>query len=555
MRRNLDALAAENFDLLVIGGGITGAGAALDAALRGLRVALIDKGDFASGTSSVSSKLIHGGLRYLERGDFRLVYESLHERRRLLHNAAHLVHPLRFVLPFYAGARVPAWKQRLGLTLYDLLAGPDNLHRSRAYPLASLYHDFPDLQAQGLRGAAEFFDAQMDDARLCVEVMRTAAANGAVVANYVEATAFEKKEGQICGARAVSGPEDRQFLISARQILNAAGPWSDAVRQLAGDDASHALRPTKGVHLIAPGRGLAAAFLLLHPADGRVFFVIPWLGKTLIGTTDTVCDEPPDTISVAPCDVEYLLQGHNHYFTPNLSAADPCSALSWVCARWCDRALASHRPSPVSSHSRRRRRGCSPFPAASTRRIAVWPKSWSMRWCAGWVYGAVAAHAISGWTGRRVSRGSNSSQPPLFGFKNAINWRKMMRGISSGDTGCGPTTWRPTWSAIRGCAAASLPRNQICWSSSLTSATMKWLWRLRISCCGERAWACSNRICLRNRLLFSLVPKLAVRLALPFCYSSNRATATVILSLPPFSLARFTRRSHASEVRGVLLRI
>jgi glycerol-3-phosphate dehydrogenase len=322
MQRNLDALAAENFDLLVIGGGITGAGAALDAALRGLRVALIDKGDFASGTSSASSKLIHGGLRYLEHGDFRLVYESLHERRRLLHNAAHLVHPLRFVLPFYDDARVPSWQQRLGLTLYDLLAGPDNLQRSRAYPLARLHHDHPELQTQGLSGGAEFFDAQMDDARLCIEVMRTAALQGAVVANYVEAVEFEKKEGLICGVRALSRSDGREFSIRARQTLNATGPWSDAVRQLAGDEAGPALRPTKGVHILAPGRGLTAAFLLLHPADGRVFFVIPWLGKTLIGTTDTVCDDAPDEMGVAPADVEYLLQGHNHYFTPQLSATD-----------------------------------------------------------------------------------------------------------------------------------------------------------------------------------------------------------------------------------------
>ena len=320
MRRNLDALTAENFDLLIIGGGITGAGAALDAALRGLRVALIDKGDFASGTSSASSKLIHGGLRYLEHGDFRLVYESLHERRRLVHNASPLVHSLRFVLPFYDGARVPPWKQRLGLTLYDLLAGPDNLRRSRAYPLARLHRDYPALQTQGLRGGAEFFDAQMDDARLCIEVMRTAAAQGVVVANYVEAVAFEKEEGLIRGVRALSRADGRELSIRARQTLNAAGPWADAVRQLAGDGAGPALRPTKGVHVLAPGRGLTAAFLLLHPADGRVFFVIPWLGKTLIGTTDTVCDDPPDKISVAPSDVEYLLQGYNHYFTPQLSA-------------------------------------------------------------------------------------------------------------------------------------------------------------------------------------------------------------------------------------------
>ncbi len=346
MRRDLDALAAQDFDLLVIGGGITGAGAALDAALRGLRVALIDKGDFASGTSSVSSKLIHGGLRYLEHGDFFLVYEALHERRRLLRNAPHLVRPLRFVLPFYAGARVPPWEQRLGLLLYDLLAGREGIRRSRGYPLGRLHRDFPGLQRRGLRGGAEFFDAQMDDARLCIEVVRTAALQGAVAANYVEAMAFEKEAGLVRGVRALDRLGGRELRIRARQTLNAAGPWGDAVRRLAGDAAGPSLRPTKGVHLVAPGRGLTAAFLLLHPADGRVFFVIPWLGKTLIGTTDTVCDDPPDRIEATPADVDYLLQGHNHYFDPPLSPNDLLSSFVGL------RPLVRARPGEPSALSR-----------------------------------------------------------------------------------------------------------------------------------------------------------------------------------------------------------
>src|ERR1700722_12721812 len=191
MKRDTRPLADSTFDLLVLGGGITGAGVALDAALRGLRVALIDKGDFASGTSSVSSKLVHGGLRYLEQGDFGLVWEALHERRRLLANAPHLVRPLRFVLPFYEGARVPAWKWRAGLMLYDLLAGSGNLHRSRLLSRGSLRQEFPALHPSGLSGAAQYYDAQMDDARLCIEVVRTAAVHGARVANYVEAVGFE----------------------------------------------------------------------------------------------------------------------------------------------------------------------------------------------------------------------------------------------------------------------------------------------------------------------------------------------------------------------------
>src|SRR5579885_3321439 len=169
MKRTLESLTDETFDLLILGGGITGAGVALDAALRGLRVALIDKGDFASGTSNASSKLVHGGLRYLEHGDFRLVYEALHERRRLLNNAPHLVRPLRFVLPFYRGARVPPWKWRAGLLLYDLLAGRDNLRPSHALPLSRLTRECPGLRGEGLVGGAAYFDAQMDDARLCIE--------------------------------------------------------------------------------------------------------------------------------------------------------------------------------------------------------------------------------------------------------------------------------------------------------------------------------------------------------------------------------------------------
>src|SRR4051812_45961764 len=157
MQRDLGPLACEAFDLLVLGGGITGAGVALDATLRGLRVGLIDKGDFASGTSSVSSKLVHGGLRYLEHGNFRLVYEALHERRLLLENAPHVVHPLRFIIPYYRGARMPAWKWRTGLALYDLLAGTGNLHRSRPLDLRGLRNEFPGLQPAGLYGGAEYF--------------------------------------------------------------------------------------------------------------------------------------------------------------------------------------------------------------------------------------------------------------------------------------------------------------------------------------------------------------------------------------------------------------
>jgi glycerol-3-phosphate dehydrogenase len=322
MRRNLADLERGTFDVLILGGGITGAGIALDAALRGFRVALIDKGDFASGTSSVSSKLVHGGLRYLEHGDVRLVYEALHERRTLIELAPHIVHPLRFIVPFYRGGRVPPWKWRIGLTLYDLLAGRSNLQRSRPLPRGALREEFPGLRSEGLEAGASYFDAQMDDARLCIEVMKTAAAQGACLANYVEALSLERTGGTIGGVLAVDRRSGDELPIRAHQVVNATGPWVDSVCRMAGDTTGPYLRPTKGVHLVAPDRGLTAAFLLLHPADGRVFFVIPWLGKTLIGTTDTFDNDSPDCLKITPADIAYLRAGHDHYFQPPLRDAD-----------------------------------------------------------------------------------------------------------------------------------------------------------------------------------------------------------------------------------------
>jgi glycerol-3-phosphate dehydrogenase len=346
VKRTVGVLQDESFDLLILGGGITGAGVALDAVVRGFRVALIDKGDFASGTSSVSSKLVHGGLRYLEHGNVSLVYEALRERGLLLHNATHLVRPLRFVIPFYAGTRVPPWQWRAGLTLYDVLAGRGNLRRSQPQSRGRLRREFPGLRPAGLTGGADYFDAQMDDARLCLEVVRTAVLQGARVANYVQALGFELRGGVITGVRAVDRVGGSEFTIRARQVLNATGPWVDAVCRLAGDTRGPHVQPTKGVHLIAPGQGLSAAFLLLHPADGRVFFVIPWLGRTLIGTTDTLPEAGPDALTVLPAEVAYLLEGHNHYFEPALRPADLLGNFAGL------RPLIRARPGEPSDRSR-----------------------------------------------------------------------------------------------------------------------------------------------------------------------------------------------------------
>lgn len=345
MRRDPDALDG-SFDLVILGAGITGAGVALDAVLRGLHVALVDRGDFASGTSSISSKLIHGGLRYLEGGQLGLVYEALHERRRLLANAPHLVWPLRFVVPFFAHAVVPPWKWRAGLALYDLLAGRDNLPPSRGRTRAWLRARHPGLRGEGLLGGGEYSDAQMDDARLCLAVVRSAAAAGAVVCNYAEAVGFERSSGQVTAVRVVDRWTGREHRLGARVVVNATGPWSDTIRRLAGEGDGPLLAPTRGVHLVAPGRGLTTGYLLLHPRDGRVFFVLPWLGKTVIGTTDTDCPDGPEAVVATDTDISYLLEGFNRFFAPGLDRHDLLSSFAGV------RPLALSRPGEPSARSR-----------------------------------------------------------------------------------------------------------------------------------------------------------------------------------------------------------
>jgi glycerol-3-phosphate dehydrogenase len=332
MKRDPATIADETFDLLIIGGGCSGAGVALDAATRGIKVAQVDKGDFASATSSASSKLVHGGLRYLEHGEMGLVYEALAERRRLLRNAPHLVRPLRFILPFYRASRMPRWKGRVGLWLYDLLAGSHNLRRSRDLSALRLRRAFPALRGRNLLSGVEYFDAQMDDARLCLEIIRTAWNHGARVVNYVEVVGFDANGGSINRVEVRDVMTADRFSIRARQVLNATGPWVDSVRRLAGvGDMPAELQPTKGVHLIVAGtpfadggelRSRQTGFTLLHPADGRVFFVLPWLGHTLLGTTDTFCDQPADALIVTPDEEQYLIDGYNHHFQPPLARSD-----------------------------------------------------------------------------------------------------------------------------------------------------------------------------------------------------------------------------------------
>ncbi len=318
-------MAGEALDLLVIGGGITGAGIARDAALRGFRAALVEKGDFGGGTSSASSRLIHGGLRYLETGALHLVFESSRERRRLLRLAPHLVWPLAFLFPLYRGGRVPPWKLRAGMWLYDALAAFRNVHRHRWLGPAATRRLEPGLRDRDLRGAALYYDAQTDDARLVLATIRSAAQAGALVANYAEVTSLLTPDGRVRGAIVRDALTGTTRVARALVVVNATGPWSDAVRRLERPEAHPLLRLTRGAHVVVPRArlGHTHALTLTSPLDGRVMFVLPWEEVSYIGTTDVDDPGDPDKVRCTASDVTYLLRSANAYFpTARLTPAD-----------------------------------------------------------------------------------------------------------------------------------------------------------------------------------------------------------------------------------------
>ncbi len=314
MQRDLEALISRTFDLVVIGGGINGAAIAREAALRGLKVALVEARDFASGTSSRSSKLIHGGLRYLEQYDFQLVRESRTERRLLLRAAPHLARPLPFVLPIYRGDPYSPLKIRLGLTLYDWLG---NLGRADCHRMLSAHEALrllPLLRSEGLRDAAIYHDSETDDARLTLENVLDAAERGAVVANYAEirALALQGSGRTVVSAEAEDRLTGRRYEISARLWVNATGPWVDHIRALLpGYDGSKTVRLTKGTHLILPKLAAHHAVFAAIREDGRIFVVAPWHEQSLLGTTDTDFEGDPATVRPAPADIDYLLRAVN----------------------------------------------------------------------------------------------------------------------------------------------------------------------------------------------------------------------------------------------------
>ncbi len=309
------ALENRTFDLLVIGGGITGCGIAREAALSGLTVALVEKGDFASGTSSRSSRLIHGGVRYLEHGHLHLVFESSHERRSLLRLAPHLVRPLAFTWPVYEGARIPRWKLGAGLWLYDLLALFRNVGRHHRLSRAAVLEREPRLAPDGLRGGAAYFDAATNDARLTLANAIGAAEAGAVVLNHAAASAFVMEAGRVRGATIRDTLRSREATVHAAVVVNATGPWSDDVLRM-DQSTQPAVRGSKGAHIAVPRERLGnrSAVTLLSPTDGRVFFALPAGEQAIVGTTDTYTSSTPDDVRATNEDVRYLLDAANAFF-------------------------------------------------------------------------------------------------------------------------------------------------------------------------------------------------------------------------------------------------
>ena len=326
----LARLERETFDVLVVGGGITGVGVALDAASRGLSVALVERDDFASGTSSKSSKLVHGGLRYLQQGDVRLVHQALRERQRLLHNAPHLVSVLPFLIPILTTdgpvSKKIAKALRSALWMYDLAGGLRIGKRHRRLDAEQALAHCPTMPADRLSSGFVYYDAWADDARLTLAIARTAAAHGAVVANRCAVVGFtEGDDGQVDGARVDAG--SGEITVRARAVVSATGVWADHLRELADGADPGSLRPAKGVHVTVPWDLVRndIAIIISVPGDKRSLFLVPWVERPgggfdhcYIGTTDTDFVDDLDRPQTNDDDLDYVLGAVNHSLTTTI---------------------------------------------------------------------------------------------------------------------------------------------------------------------------------------------------------------------------------------------
>lgn len=318
------------FDICIIGGGASGAGVALDATLRGYKVLLIEKGDFACQTSSKSTKLVHGGVRYLEQAvrnldwhQFKMVYKALHERKTLLKNAPHLAHPLGLLTPCYT--RWERWYYRIGMWLYDKISGSTNLKSSRGLSKKEIQSEFPSIESHHLRGGVLYYDGQLNDARYALAILKEAERLGACILNYARLDSFELGQKSLKIKKVVFTDlrSGSKYTIPVKAVVNATGPFTDAVRALANPRLKPRMKVSRGAHIVLPAEFWQGETALLIPKtdDGRVIFVIPWRGSVLVGTTDD-----PDTLSETPvileAEKEYLISYFNRYSAKKASLED-----------------------------------------------------------------------------------------------------------------------------------------------------------------------------------------------------------------------------------------
>ncbi len=318
--------APQTYDIAIIGGGATGLGVALDAATRGFSVVLVESHDFAKGTSSRATKLVHGGVRYLAQGNISLVREALHERTRLLANAPHLAQPLPFVMPSYKFWEAPFYG--VGLKMYDALAGKAGLGATEFLSRQETLQHLPTARQAGLKGGVKYWDGQFDDARLALALARSAARAGALLVNYCPATGLVHEGGKLVGLHVTDQESGQTLTLKAKCFVNAAGVWVDQLRlqdgQAIGRDAKPMVAPSQGVHIVVDRAFLPTDHALLVPktADGRVLFAVPWLGKTILGTTDTPRNDLAREPLAFRAEVDFILGESARYLTRKPGPAD-----------------------------------------------------------------------------------------------------------------------------------------------------------------------------------------------------------------------------------------
>lgn len=334
------------WDLLIIGGGATGLGAAVDGASRGLKTLLVEQSDFAKGTSSRSTKLIHGGLRYLQKGNLSLVLEALRERGHLCQNAPHLIRHCPFFVPSYHWWQGPFYG--IGLKIYDLLAGKLGLEPSKHLSLKETLQLLPNIEPENLSGGAIYYDGQFDDSRLAITLAQTAADHGGVLLNYMKATSLIKKEGHVQGAKVQDEETGKEYEIRAKVVINATGIFTDEIRQMDDPKTPAIIQPSQGVHIVLDRSFLDSetAIMIPHTSDGRVLFMVPWLGKVLVGTTDTPIKKPILEPEPLEEEISFILKEAGKYLSKNPTRKDILSVFAGI------RPLIAHEGKKTASLSR-----------------------------------------------------------------------------------------------------------------------------------------------------------------------------------------------------------